>query len=292
MTSEGSDFNGSLQSNPNGSFFSVDPSIFGNRPMRTPRNIFMANISLTLILMCLVQLPFTLPEVFSQAWNFGGIACHLVSIARGVIPSVLTLTLMAITIDRYFLINYPTNPPLERSTAVGIISGIWTFAIIASLPMVLFTTYAVKDDGTGMCGLSWTSEAMHNFLRNFTYSTVGLQFVLPMIIMGICCQEFTKATNSSPADSEALQDTRRTNRMNWKYFPFLFIMLDAGAVLTTCFYPGLCAWFDTDFWNGCRNILSCKGNFGTTDLRGASRLEDEACNTNPENIVSASETLA
>ncbi|CAG7815179.1 unnamed protein product, partial [Allacma fusca] len=194
MTPEGSVFNRSLQSSPNGSFFNVDPSsdsylenksfqiffyfvyafifvigtvgngfvvaiVFGNRPMRTPRNIFMANISLTLILMCLVQLPFTLPEVFSQAWNFGGIACHLVSIARGVIPSVLTLTLMAITIDRYFLINYPSNPPLERSTVVGIISGIWTFAIIASLPMVLFTTYAVKDDGTGMCGLSWTSEA-------------------------------------------------------------------------------------------------------------------------------------
>lgn len=71
-----------------------------NKAMQTITNIFITNLAVSDILMCLLAVPFTPTSAFIESWMFGTLLCHLVPMALGVCVYVSTLTSMAIAIDR------------------------------------------------------------------------------------------------------------------------------------------------------------------------------------------------
>jgi len=78
--------------------------VASRRAMQSITNIFIANLAVSDIIMCLLAVPFTPISGLLQSWPFGEALCHLVPMTMGVSVHVSTLTSTAIAVDRYFVI--------------------------------------------------------------------------------------------------------------------------------------------------------------------------------------------
>lgn len=112
--------------------------VLRNRAMQTVTNIFITNLALSDILLCLLAVPFTPMYTFLGRWAFGKTLCHFMPFAQGCSIYISTLTLTSIAIDRYFVIIYPFKPRMKLSTCITIIIAIWMVALLATLPYGLY----------------------------------------------------------------------------------------------------------------------------------------------------------
>uniref|UniRef100_T1GZF1 G-protein coupled receptors family 1 profile domain-containing protein n=1 Tax=Megaselia scalaris TaxID=36166 RepID=T1GZF1_MEGSC len=94
--------------------------VLRNRAMQTVTNIFITNLALSDILLCLLAVPFTPMYTFIGRWAFGKTLCHFMPYRR------------------YFVIIYPFKPRMKLSTCITIIIAIWLVALLATLPYGLY----------------------------------------------------------------------------------------------------------------------------------------------------------
>ncbi|KAH8307423.1 hypothetical protein KR044_011716, partial [Drosophila immigrans] len=227
--------------------------VLRNRAMQTVTNIFITNLALSDILLCVLAVPFTPLYTFMGRWAFGRTLCHLVSYAQGCSIYISTLTLTSIAIDRYFVIIYPFHPRMKLSTCIGIIVSIWVVSLLATLPYGMYmkmsevtsndTQYngslslgsalpndtmaaqaymqLMSDTETLMvCEENWPAE---QYRKVFGAITTVLQFLLPFFIISICYvwisvklnqRARAKPGSKSSRREEADRDRKkRTNRM-------------------------------------------------------------------------------
>uniref|UniRef100_A0A182TJJ9 G-protein coupled receptors family 1 profile domain-containing protein n=1 Tax=Anopheles melas TaxID=34690 RepID=A0A182TJJ9_9DIPT len=205
--------------------------VFRNKAMQTVTNLFITNLALSDILLCVLAVPFTPSYTFMRRWVFGKLLCHTVPLAQGCSVYISTLTLTSIAIDRFFVIIYPFHPRMKLSTCITIIVLIWSFAIMVTMPYGLYmklhgVALNGTDNATGplssamYCEELWPSEDMR---KTFSIVTSILQFVLPFIIMAFCyiCVSIrlndrarTKPGSKTSRREEADRDRKkRTNRM-------------------------------------------------------------------------------
>lgn len=245
-----------------------------NKAMQTVTNFFITNLALADILLCALAVPFTPLYTFLGEWIFGRVLCHLVAYAQGTSVYISTLTLTSIAIDRFFVIIYPFKPRMRLTTCLIIISGIWVFALLATLPYGIFLHYFVIDNKY-TCGESWPSEVIRQV---FSACTMVLQFFLPFLVILFCyikvsfkLSDRVKAkpgSKSSKKEAMERERKRRTNRMliamvfifgmswlplnvfnlaadlsedaaEWKYSNLTFFCSHAVAMSSTCYNPFL-----------------------------------------------------
>ncbi|XP_034107453.1 prolactin-releasing peptide receptor [Drosophila albomicans] len=226
--------------------------VLRNRAMQTVTNIFITNLALSDILLCVLAVPFTPLYTFMGRWAFGRTLCHLVSYAQGCSIYISTLTLTSIAIDRYFVIIYPFHPRMKLSTCIGIIVSIWVVSLLATLPYGMYmkmsevTNNDTQVNGTSLgialpndtmaaqaymqlmsdteslmvCEENWPAE---QYRKVFGAITTVLQFLLPFFIISICYvwisvklnqRARAKPGSKSSRREEADRDRKkRTNRM-------------------------------------------------------------------------------
>ncbi|XP_055907915.1 prolactin-releasing peptide receptor [Eupeodes corollae] len=200
--------------------------VLRNRAMQTVTNIFITNLALSDILLCVLAVPFTPLYTFMGRWAFGKTLCHLVSFAQGCSIYISTLTLTSIAIDRYFVIIYPFHPRMKLSTCIAIIVSIWVISLLATLPYGMYMKVVAEDTSPAPTTLrpatglenstvphsssrypisAWTfafenttsSSSMvptyceenwpsEQYRKVFGSVTTILQFVLPFFIISIC----------------------------------------------------------------------------------------------------------
>jgi len=140
--------------------------------------------------------------------------------AQGTSVYISTLTLTAIGIDRYFVIIFPFKPRMKLTTCLGIITLIWLFSLLATLPYGVFLEYKKREDGIYICVETWPSEEIRQV---FSATTAVLQFVLPFIIITLCyirvSLKLTDRARARPGNKNSKKEAvererkRRTNRM-------------------------------------------------------------------------------
>ncbi|KAK2720635.1 hypothetical protein QYM36_004507 [Artemia franciscana] len=135
------------------------------------------------------------------------------------------LTLMAISVERYFAIVHPLRPRMTEKTTVCVATGIWFFSTLLSLPYLIFS-YTYTDERT-TCYLEWPdspendtdlqahftiSEQVYN--ATFMFST----YVVPLIIIsyayarvGIELWGSHIVGEATPHQLESLQAKRKAN---------------------------------------------------------------------------------
>ena len=106
--------------------------------MRTTTNIFIANLGVSNIMMCLLPVPFTPANVMLHSWPFGEVMCHVVPMTLGVSVYVYTLTSIAIAVDRYCVIVHPFRPRMKTSVCLLIIAAVWLTSLSISLPLAIY----------------------------------------------------------------------------------------------------------------------------------------------------------
>lgn len=261
-----------------------------NRHMHTVTNLFIANLALSDVLLCVLAVPFTPLYTFLGRWVFGNTLCHLVPYAQGVSVYISTLTLTSIAIDRFLVIIYPFHPRMMIKMCLSIIVSIWTFALLLTLPYGL---YMQMEEPYTFCEEHWPSEP---FRKVFSVITTILQFVVPFFVIAFCyicvsiklkdrarAKPGSKTSRREEADRER---KRRTNRMliamvvifgvswlplnivnivddfyspanDWSFYRLCFFITHCLAMSSTCYNPILYAWLNDNFRKEFKQVLPC-----------------------------------
>jgi neuropeptide Y receptor len=95
--------------------------VYSNKAMQTVTNLFITNLALSDILLCVLCVPFTPLYTFLGKWIFGSLTCHLVGYAQATSVYISTLTLTAIAIDRFFVILHPLRQRMKLHTCLLIL---------------------------------------------------------------------------------------------------------------------------------------------------------------------------
>ncbi|KAG6465585.1 hypothetical protein O3G_MSEX015249 [Manduca sexta] len=270
-------------------------AVIRNRAMQTVTNLFITNLALSDVLLCVFAVPFTPLYTFLGRWVFGSLLCHIMPYAQGCSVYISTLTLTSIAIDRFFVIIYPFKPRMKIKTCIGLIIFIWVFALSVTFPYGYYM--ALQDI---YCAEKWPSDQIR---KAFGAVTTIMQFVIPFIVMAFCytcvsvklndrLKSRPGSKNSKKEDAER-ERKRRTNRMliamvaifglswlplnlinissdfyslaeDWRYYMVLFFVAHFIAMSSTCYNPFLYAWLNENFRKEFKQILPCLGAFVTT----------------------------
>ncbi|KAK0400186.1 hypothetical protein QR680_003395 [Steinernema hermaphroditum] len=155
-------------------------SIVGN----TVQNIFILNLAISDVIMCLLSLPFTPVTNIYKTWLFGQAICHLLPFAQAVSMFVSTISLSSIAIDRYILVVRPHCHPLNVRGATVVAIVLWVFSVIVSLP---YGYYMHLESYPGYCGTYCTEHwPTHAVRRGYALVVLFAQFLIPFASMAVC----------------------------------------------------------------------------------------------------------
>jgi len=101
------------------------------------RNVLIGNLAAADVLLCLLAVPFTPLSGLLRTWPFGDALCHAVPMALGVGVYVSTLTVLAIAVDRYFVIVKQFQLRMTPSLCLLIIVIIWVISVAVSTPLAV-----------------------------------------------------------------------------------------------------------------------------------------------------------
>ncbi|CAH0584070.1 unnamed protein product [Chrysodeixis includens] len=265
--------------------------VFRNRAMQTVTNLFITNLALSDILLCIFAVPLTPMYTFLGRWVFGRLLCHLMPYAQGTSVYISTLTLTSIAIDRFFVIIYPFHPRMKLNTCILIIIFIWVFSLVVTCPYGLFMGIQTTNNKTYYCEESWPSDKSRKVFGVFT--TV-LQFLIPFLIIAVCYTCVSIRLNDRARSKPGAKNTRReeadrdrkrrTNRMlismvaifgiswlplnlinifndfyaqmtEWNYYFVSFFLAHSMAMASTCYNPFLYAWLNENFRKEFKQVL-------------------------------------
>ncbi|XP_059084227.1 prolactin-releasing peptide receptor-like [Tigriopus californicus] len=257
-----------------------------NKVMHSPTNIFIVNMALSDVLMCVFAVPFTPIHSFMPEWMFGEVLCKLFPTSQGVSVYMSTLTLTCIAVDRYIAIVHPYRPRMENKTSYTLACSVNALAVLFTAPYAWYMT--VKEDPE--TGLLLCSESWYGMPRTiYGAFTNIMQFVLPFTTIFVCysvimarlAQRYTTrpgASRQSAAKEEAEKERKKKNNrlcvsmvvifgtcwfpLNvinfladielfpifcWDYYHFTFFMCHILAMSSNCYNPFLYGWLNESF---------------------------------------------
>lgn len=145
-----------------------------NRQMRTRTNIFLTQLAVTGMGVCLFCIPFMITALIKQAWVLGEALCKLNAFLVPFWFSSSIFTLTAISIHKYFSIVSPLRKIITRKRTLFIIVVVWLSAFACSIGPILGWTEIVYKSTASMCGLRYpynASEMSHTvFLLCIVYA--------------------------------------------------------------------------------------------------------------------------
>jgi len=267
-----------------------------NKCMHSITNIFITNLAISDIMMCLLAVPFTPISGLLTSWVFGDALCHIVPMTLGVSVHVSTLTSTAIAIDRYFVIVHPFKPRMKILVCILLIVAIWIISISISLPLAIYQRVTwFEEEAAYRCHEYWPKPTARQF---FTVTSLILQYIVPCSIITFCYTKVslvlkTRArarigmgSQNRDRDELEIKRKRRTNKMliamvsifvccwlplnvvhltmeyheaigEMKYFLLVFFFAHVIAMSSTVYNPFLYAWMNENFKKEFKQVVPC-----------------------------------
>ena len=265
--------------------------VLRHKTMRSITNIFIANLAVSDMVMCLLAVPLTPLSSFLGSWVFGEALCHILPMIIAVSVYVSTLTSMVIAIYRYVLVVTPCPPALGTPKCAAIIFSIWIVSSFISMPLAIYQQLTwVEMEASYICYEYWPSR---NARRTFTFVSFILQYVFPCLIISFCYIKVTailrcpaprleRRCSTRPSEDEReVQHIASTNRMliavivifvvcwlplnalhiiveytpHWDQTALVFFLTHVLAMCSTIYNPFLYAWMNEQFRHEFRQIV-------------------------------------
>ncbi|KAF2351003.1 G protein-coupled receptor rhodopsin-like [Trinorchestia longiramus] len=157
--------------------------IWRKKTMRTPRNLYIINLTFSDLSMCIFCMPFTLIQLLNKDFNLGTLICKLIQVIQGTNIMVSISTIVAIAADRYaaIVVGLSERSQLYVSWSLAVI---WTISIASTLP--LFSWYEVVPVKLYQillykrCVITWPSTTV-----KYTYIVMLMimMYVIPIIVL-------------------------------------------------------------------------------------------------------------
>ncbi|KAL4232199.1 hypothetical protein ACF0H5_009774 [Mactra antiquata] len=269
--------------------------VLRNKAMQSITNIFITNLAVSDIMICLFSVPFTPLSYFMKSWIFGEVLCHIVPMTLCISVYVSTLTSTAIAVDRYFVIVYPFKPRMKTCVCLIMIVAIWIVSVSISLPLGIYQNVEEKTEGSKSCQESWPKDQARQF---FAVTSLVLQYIVPCSIISYCYSKVSLALRrrarsrigsgsvNRERDEMEIRRKRRTNKMLiamvtifvicWlplnvvllvgdyhgeflgePYYALVFFTAHVIAMSSTIYNPFLYAWMNDNFKKEFKLVLPC-----------------------------------
>ena len=155
------------------------------KSMRTLTNYFLVNLTCGDILVILICIPVTLGSTVYKKWIYGEILCKLTPFVQGMAVGVSVLSLLFISISRYFAIYKPLTAKIVFSTKNVrlMIGAIWVMSLGSFSPLLFVNSVNTQNFGLfeiKACVEQWNSQTDKNVFNLFVFSVL---FVWPFVIM-------------------------------------------------------------------------------------------------------------
>ncbi|XP_025102680.1 QRFP-like peptide receptor isoform X2 [Pomacea canaliculata] len=160
--------------------------ILRHRHMRTLTNVFFLNLTVGDLMVVCVCLPITLGNYIYRDWVYGQAMCKLTPFLQGMAVGVSVLSMMSISLNRYFAILRPLRAKMVFSRGkVGVMLVlIWLLSAAAVCPLLVInhvTAYGLEGVFKArVCVERWGSQEARQFFNLLIFS---LLFVLPLCLM-------------------------------------------------------------------------------------------------------------
>lgn len=115
--------------------------VFRNSHMRTPRNIFIINLAISDLTLCLFTQPLNLYKLLNSQWHLGAFVCKLSAMLQGTNVFVSTISITAIALDRFQVIVYPTKDSMKKIGGAAALVTIWIISLLMASPLIIFSVY-------------------------------------------------------------------------------------------------------------------------------------------------------
>jgi neuropeptide Y receptor len=194
--------------------------------MRTGRNVYIINLAISDLLLCIFTMPFSLVEIALKYWPLGGIMCKLVAGMQATSIFVSAISITAIALDRYRVIVNPTRQSCHPLKTVITLTAIWTFALILASPLFFFRTVETISleyfdikwlKSVDYCIENWPLEHGRAFYSIFS---MVFQYVIPILIVTVVSTSFitSRDTPKTPTTQNSI------SMMTVKRMEFLSLM--------------------------------------------------------------------
>lgn len=158
------------------------------KSLRTLTNYFLLNLTIGDILVILVCIPVTLGSNLYKKWVYGEFLCKLTPFIQGSAVGVSVLSLLSISISRYFAIYKPLSAKIifsKRNVRIMLVI-IWVISFTSLSPLLFVNsvkTYVVYDYfESQFCEEVWAEHKDKNIYNVFIFCIL---FVWPFILMAI-----------------------------------------------------------------------------------------------------------
>lgn len=157
-----------------------------SRSLRTPSNIFIINLAVTDLLMCLTQTPIFFINSMHKHWIFGKKGCELYAFCGALFGICSMMTLMVIAVDRYVVITRPLASlgVMSRKKAFTTVAVAWLYSTGWSLPP-FFGWSAYVPEGL-MTSCSWDYMTFTPSVRSYTMLLFTFVFFIPLFVIIFC----------------------------------------------------------------------------------------------------------
>ncbi|XP_061767520.1 melanopsin-A-like isoform X3 [Nerophis ophidion] len=168
-----------------------------SRSLRTPANMFIINLAVTDLLMCVTQSPIFFVSSMHKKWIFGEKACELYAFCGAVFGICSMITLTVIAVDRYFVITRPLTSigVLSRKRALIILAAAWTYSLGWSLPPFFGWSAYVPEGLLTSC--TWDYMTFTASVRAYTMLLFIFVFFLPLLVIIYCYVFIFRAIRST-----------------------------------------------------------------------------------------------
>nr|QVK45910.1 G protein-coupled receptor [Proales similis] len=216
------------------------------KSMQTVTNLFIMNLALSDILMCLLAVPFTPIAYFQDHWILGRFLCHLVSYSTGISVYVSTLTSLAIAIDRYFVIVHPFKPRMKLGVCVLLIAIVWLVSLSISLPLAIYMKL-IKIEHNGQvkyqCSEAWPIPMSKRF---FNLASYILQYLIPFTVISYSYIKIWRVLSNRTRPGTRLEQERENQELSRKK-KTNFMLVAMVVIFAGCWMPLNCVHLLMEF---------------------------------------------
>ncbi|CAJ0581848.1 unnamed protein product, partial [Mesorhabditis spiculigera] len=206
-------------------------------------NIFLINLAISDLLLCITAIPITPTLAFFKKWMFGNFMCKFLPACQAVSVLISSYSLCFIAVDRYRSIVTPLKEPWTINHAQMIMAATWTLASSVALP--LYFTQKLTQIATNtivLCGdfcgeYNWPEGAEHLKL-GYGFALFILTFTIPACIMSYCYmkilqkvrREWIVTEGSMLTQAQQVQTAARKKRV-------MYVLILMVVVFMLCWLP-------------------------------------------------------
>ncbi|TRY77878.1 hypothetical protein TCAL_12047 [Tigriopus californicus] len=200
--------------------------IIAHRCMRTIPNTFIANMSLSDLLMATFNCIFNYIFMRDNRWDFGAAHCTINNFLAIVTVSASVLNLTAMSIDRYKAIVWPLKARSTKYCVGSSILVMWVSSFILALPAIIFSSKVLISKNRYVCVMVWPDGMPGDSYQDHIYNIcfLALTYLLPILVIGVCSTHMSLILWWRPVVGVITPQIERARRKKMKVVKMLVVL--------------------------------------------------------------------